>query len=141
MSTTNVTASDMLRLMVYIAVGSGLGGVMRFLVSRWITDASGTTLFPWGTFAVNVIGCLFIGLIYGIADRGCDLSPEMKAILTVGLCGGFTTFSTFVHENYLLFNSSNFLTVALYAGASFTLGLLAAYAGHWLARIIYPAIL
>ena len=126
----------MLRLITYIAVGSGIGGVMRFLVSRWITGMSDSALFPWGTFAVNIIGCLLIGLIYGVADRGCDLTPEMKAFLTVGLCGGFTTFSTFVHENYLLFNSSNFPTVALYAGTSFTLGLLAAYAGHWLARIL-----
>lgn len=126
----------MLKLIAYIAVGSGIGGVMRYLVSRWVTGMAGSTLFPWGTFAVNIIGCLFIGLIYGIADRGCNLSPEMKAFLTVGLCGGFTTFSTFVHENYLLFNSSHFPTVALYAGASFTLGLLAAYAGHWLTRVL-----
>lgn len=125
----------MLKLIIYIAVGSGIGGVLRFLISRWLTEASAPSLFPWGTFAVNIIGCLLIGIFYGLADRGSGISPEMKAFLTVGLCGGFTTFSTFAHENYLLFNSSHFPTIALYAGASFTLGLLAAHAGHWLAKI------
>ncbi|WP_301904419.1 fluoride efflux transporter CrcB [uncultured Duncaniella sp.] len=125
----------MLRTILYIALGSGLGGVMRFLVSRWVQAFFGNAIFPWGTFAVNVIGCFIIGVIYGAVDRGCELSPEMKAFLTVGLCGGFTTFSTFMHENYLLFNSSESPTVALYAGASFTVGLLMAYAGHWCMKV------
>lgn len=126
----------MLKTILYIAAGSGLGGVARYLVGRLVQSAFGAALFPWGTFAVNVTGCLIIGLIYGAIDRGADLSPEMKAFLTVGLCGGFTTFSTFIHENYLLFESSDFPTVALYAGASFTVGLLLAYAGHWIARTL-----
>lgn len=126
----------MMRLILYIAAGSGLGGVARYLASRWIQEAWGHGAFPWGTFAVNVVGCLLIGLIYGAVDRGAGLSPEMKAFLTVGFCGGFTTFSTFVHENYLLFESSDFPVVALYAGASFAVGLMMAYAGHWLVRAL-----
>lgn len=126
----------MIKTIIYIAAGSGIGGVARFLLTRVIQEHAGNAAFPWGTFAVNVIGCFAIGLIYGLLDRGFSLSPEMKAFLTVGLCGGFTTFSTFVHENHLLFGSSGFPTVALYAGASFTIGLLLAYAGHWVARAI-----
>lgn len=81
----------MLKTIIYIGVGSGLGGVARYLLSRLIQEHAGASLFPWGTFAVNIIGCLVIGLIYGLIDRGFSLSPEMKAFLTVGLCGGFTT--------------------------------------------------
>lgn len=126
----------MVKTLIYIACGSAVGGCLRYLLGQWIQGHSNGSMFPWGTFAVNIIGCFVIGLIYGALDRGFILSAEMKAFLTVGLCGGFTTFSTFIHENYLLFGSSNFPTVAIYAGASFTAGLLLAYAGHWLTRAI-----
>lgn len=125
----------MLKLILYIGAGSCLGGVARFLLSSKI-ESFNPGSFPWGTFAVNLIGCLAIGLIYGLLDRGFNLSPEMKAFLTVGFCGGFTTFSTFVHENYLLFGSSNSITLFLYAVGSFAAGLFLAHAGHLLARAI-----
>ena len=126
----------MLKTLLCIAAGSGLGGVARYLVGRWVHSLSGAALFPWGTFAVNVAGCFIIGLIYGAIDRGTNIPQDVKIFLTVGFCGGFTTFSTFIHENYMLFDSSEFPAFALYAGASFTVGLLLAYAGHWIARSI-----
>lgn len=125
----------MIKTIIYIGAGSCIGGVARYLLSRWV-DGFASGAFPWATFTVNLIGCLAIGLIYGLLDRGFCLSPEMKAFLTVGLCGGFTTFSTFVHENYLLFNSSQSLTLTLYAIASFAAGLLLAHAGHWIAKAL-----
>lgn len=131
-----VNKRDMLKTILYIGIGSGIGGVARYLLSRVIQEHAGGAAFPWGTFVVNITGCLLIGIIYGALDRGFTLSPETKAFLTVGLCGGFTTFSTFVHENYLLFDSGEFPTVAIYAGISFSVGLLLAYAGHWLAKAI-----
>ena len=79
---------------------------------------------------------MFKTIVYIGAGSCIGGSPEMKAFLTVGLCGGFTTFSTFVHENYILFNSSQSLTLTLYAVASFGLGLLCAHAGHFIARTI-----
>ena len=126
----------MLKTLLCIAAGSGLGGVARYLVGRWVQSLSGAALFPWGPFAVNVAGCFIIGLIYGAIDRGTNIPQDVKIFLTVGFCGGFTTFSTFIHENYMLFDSSEFPALALYAGASFTVGLLLAYAGHWIARSI-----
>ncbi|WP_290158954.1 fluoride efflux transporter CrcB [uncultured Duncaniella sp.] len=126
----------MLKTLLCIAAGSGLGGVARYLVGRWVQSLSGAALFPWGTFAVNVAGCFIIGLIYGAIDHGTNIPQDVKIFLTVGFCGGFTTFSTFIHENYMLFDSSEFPALALYAGASFTVGLLLAYAGHWIARSI-----
>lgn len=115
-----------------IAFGSALGGVLRYLVGKAF---AGLSTFPWGTFVVNVAGCFIIGLVYGLVDRGIGMSESTKLFLTVGFCGGFTTFSTFANENYILFESGNILMVAGYAALSFFVGLLMAYAGHAVARI------
>ena len=92
-------------------------------------------MFPWGTFAVNLVGCLLIGILFGLTERGGSFSPHMKVLLITGFCGGFTTFSTFAHENYLLLNDSRFWILFLYAVLSFAFGLLLAHAGHALARL------
>lgn len=119
---------------VYIALGSALGGVARYLLSKIVTDnVSG--LFPWGTFLVNIVGCLLIGLIYGLLDKGFELNENMRLFLTVGFCGGFTTFSTFAHENFILFQSNNLLTFASYTSLSLFVGLLMAYLGHALVKL------
>lgn len=122
----------MLKTILLVGAGSALGGIARYVVSRWFQSLI-PVAFPWGTFVVNVVGCFLIGLIYGLADRNFPLSPEMKVFLTVGFCGGFTTFSTFIHEGYLLFGTSN-LTVILYGVASLAAGLLCAHLGHFLVQ-------
>lgn len=118
-----------------VFIGSGLGGACRFLCSRWIQSLVSQALFPWGTFAVNVAGCFIIGLLYGIFDRGALLNPELRMLLTVGFCGGFTTFSTFINENYLLFTHSatHALMAFGYLLASVAAGFVMLYAGHRLA--------
>lgn len=121
--------------LLYVMLGSAVGGGCRFLVSKFFTEHS-TGVFPWGTFAVNLAGCLLIGLLFGLTERGVSLSPQMKMLLITGFCGGFTTFSTFAHENYLLLNDSRFWILFLYAVLSFALGLLLAHAGHALARLL-----
>lgn len=63
--------------------------------------------FPVGTLAVNLAGCLLIGILYGLFDRGTAKSPELRLFLAVGLCGGFTTFSTFINENFLMTRARN----------------------------------
>jgi len=72
----------MFKMLVCIGAGSAVGGVLRFLVSRWIQSAVDVA-FPWGTLVVNVAGCFIIGLVYGLCDRHFCISPEMKAFLTV----------------------------------------------------------
>ena len=86
----------MLRTLLFIGMGSFIGGIARFLLARWVQGGTGSS-FPFGTLAVNVLGCLAIGLLYGIFERGNLMNPDLRLFLTVGLCGGFTTFSTFVH--------------------------------------------
>lgn len=120
--------------LMLVMLGSAVGGGCRFLISKFITDnVSGS--FPFGTFVVNMAGCLVIGLLFGLIDRGIEIPSNLRVLLITGFCGGFTTFSTFAHENYLLFEDSRFWLVFIYAVLSFAVGLLLACAGHALARL------
>ena len=118
-----------------VGAGSCLGGIARYLVGKGLQSVCHNAVFPWGTFAVNVVGCFIIGLIYGFIDRGGHMTDGMRLFLTVGFCGGFTTFSTFIHENYLLLNASGHLTLALYVAASVAAGFLMVYAAYALTRL------
>lgn len=118
-----------------VFIGSGLGGVFRYLLSGLIDRLSDSvtgydTLFPWGTFAVNVTGCFIIGLVYGLIARGMEMSPDTKLLLTTGFCGGLTTFSTFSHENLILFHGGNLPVLLIYVAASLLTGIAAAWLGH-----------
>nr|WP_310793343.1 fluoride efflux transporter CrcB [uncultured Alistipes sp.] len=124
----------MLRTLLFIGMGSFIGGIARFLLARWVQGGTGSS-FPFGTLAVNVLGCLAIGLLYGIFERGNLMNPDLRLFLTVGLCGGFTTFSTFVHENFSLFQNGNLLHFIRYTTLSFGLGLAAACLGHLIVKI------
>lgn len=128
----------MIKLLASVFIGSGLGGVLRFLISRGMEKVIGgpaaVAVFPWATFLVNISGCFLIGLIYGlIAGDHINVSPETKAFLTTGFCGGLTTFSTFSHENYLLFEGNHLGILSVYAAASLITGFAAAWLGHSLA--------
>jgi CrcB protein len=124
----------MIKLLFIIGTGSFIGGVSRYLTSRFIQNTI-ISAFPYGTFVVNLLGCFLIGLIYGLAERGNISSAEWRMFLTVGFCGGFTTFSTFTNENMLLLKDGNFFHFALYASLSVFLGLTATYAGNLITKI------
>src|SRR3954466_13288434 len=85
--------------------------------------------FPLGTFVVNTIGCLLIGIFYALIEKGNLLTPEWRLALTTGFCGGFTTFSTFAYENMNLLRTGDYLYFVLYAAGSVILGLAAVYVG------------
>lgn len=74
----------MLRTLLFIGMGSFIGGIARFLLARWVQGGTGSS-FPFGTLAVNVLGCLAIGLLYGIFERGNLMNPDLRLFLTVGL--------------------------------------------------------
>ena len=124
----------MLKNILLVALGGAAGSVARYLLSKAIQDTAATA-FPWGTMAVNVAGCLLIGLLYGLAaGDGARLGADLKLMLTVGFCGGFTTFSTFANESLTLAKTGDALLSAAYIGSSVALGMLAVMAGAQLAK-------
>lgn len=125
----------MIRNILIVALGGALGSVARYLLAK-ITDENAGTVFPFGTMLVNILGCLIIGIIYGLYDRTVMSSPNIKLFLTVGFCGGFTTFSTFMNESLRLFSSDRIVLGALYAGGSVFLGLIAVYSGIHLIKLL-----
>ena len=112
-----------------VFLGGGTGSALRYLVGRWI----GSAVFPWATFAVNAVGSLVIGLLGGWASRfgWCE---SVRLTLTVGLCGGFTTFSTFSKESLALAEAGRWFAFAAYAIGSVAFGIAAAALGCWIAR-------
>lgn len=123
----------MLKTILLIGAGSFAGGVARYLISRAIQAAS-PSAFPWSTMFVNITGCLLIGLIYGIMERHDITGTGLKLFLTVGFCGGFTTFSTFANENYTMLSSNNFTGFAIYTSLSLLLGLTAVHMGYMITK-------
>ena len=118
--------------LLLVCIGSFFGGGARYLVGKAIQSWACVS-FPWGTMAVNVIGCFLIGLLSGMSLSG-QLSPTTKLILITGFCGGFTTFSTFMNENLLLGREGALLSALLYTFASLALGLLAVLVGYQIVR-------
>lgn len=112
-----------------VFVGSGIGGGLRFLVSKLMTMLVATP-FPIGTFTVNILGCLIIGILSAIPATDGWLSPSAKLLLTTGFCGGFTTFSTFMKESDGLLSSQMPLTFIAYLALSIILGMIAVWAGY-----------
>ena len=90
--------------------------------------------FPWATFAVNLLGCLIIGLLWGIFSRFSNTSQHLVLFLTVGFCGGFTTFSTFSKESIMLLQSGHYFMLALYVLGSVLIGLGLVAAGYFLTK-------
>lgn len=118
-----------------VAIGSGLGGVLRYLVPFWIGAAKG---FPWATLTVNVVGSLLIGLLSGLLARhGGSSADSIRAFAVVGFCGGFTTFSTFSSETFRMLENNQWLPAAGYIGLSVVAGLVAVFIGYWLSKGVY----
>ena len=120
----------MLRTILLVALGGAFGSVCRYLVSRMMESS-----FPWGTFTVNILGSLLIGLLVGLVTKGV-LSPDMKLLLVTGFCGGFTTFSTFANETFGMMKAGDALQMALYLGASVVIGILAVWLGMSISETI-----
>lgn len=118
-----------------IALGGGIGSALRYAVSKFVQDSTNGA-FPYHTFAVNIVGCLLIGLFYGLAARGHLGNNTTTLLLTTGLCGGFTTFSTFCNENIALLRGDNALTALVYVASSVFCGLLAVMLGYLIIDII-----
>jgi CrcB protein len=118
-----------------VALGAALGAPLRYLVDRAV-QARHDSLFPWGTFAVNVIGSLILGVLIGGATAGA-LPDSLTALLGTGLCGALTTYSTFGFETVRLLEQRASFYAVLNAGASIIAGLGAAFAGITVADAIW----
>jgi CrcB protein len=124
----------MIKTLLLVGTGGFLGSISRFLASRFMQN-SFPAAFPYGTFLVNITGCLLIGLIYGFSERSSLLTTEWKLFLAVGFCGGFTTFSTFANENLALLRNGEFFYFFLYTGLSVLLGIAATFIGFLITKI------
>jgi len=107
-----------------------MGSMLRYLIGLGISRVQ-TGIFPYGTFAVNITGCFLIGLFYALAWRHSWMSAEWRIFLITGLCGGYTTFSSFSLESIDLLSNGRYLSFGLYVGLSIFLGLLATLAGYY----------
>ena len=118
----------MIQELLSVGLGSFLGGIFRYGISLAMKGMN--TAFPWATLTANIAGCLLIGIICAVFKRYSNLPFCAYLFLTVGFCGGFTTFSTFSKESLLLLQTGQYRAFLIYALGSVFLGLLAVVAGY-----------
>ena len=120
--------------LLWVGMGGFLGSSLRYALGGLVSRLMQNSTFPYATLVVNVLGCLGIGILAGLAETKQVLGPEMRLFLLVGLLGGFTTFSTFGNETYMLMRNAEsqkaFASVLLHLLA----GIGAAWVGHALVR-------
>ena len=119
----------MFKQLLLIGMGGFVGSIARFLVSKLNARVDWFSI-PIGTLTVNVVGSLLIGFLIGISEKSPILTVEWRMFLMVGLCGGFTTFSSFTGENLVLMKNGQILPLLLYTALSIFLGFTAVYLGY-----------
>jgi fluoride exporter len=125
----------MLKNILLIGMGGFLGSILRYFTS-FLNISFDFYSIPVGTLLVNIIGSFIIGFLTGVADKSTILTLEWRLFLMVGLCGGFTTFSTFTSENLTLMHNGQFLSIGLYTALSIFLGFIAVYFGYLTSNIL-----
>ena len=123
-------------IILTVAAGGATGAVARYLLATQIGNWTGGG-FPWGTFVVNVLGCAIMGLLTELFALAWSPSLEMRAFLTVGILGGFTTFSAFSLDAILLMERNDWLPALFYVVGSVVLSLLAFFAALRLVRVVF----
>ena len=114
--------------------GGGLGSGLRYLVSIAMNQYS--KVLPFGTFTVNILGCLLIGLILGNAQKDNTLTSNQTLLLVTGFCGGFTTFSAFANENFELVKNGEIFNFSVYSISSIVVGIIAVFVGLYFSKNI-----
>jgi len=123
-------------IILTVAAGGATGAVARYLLASQIGNWANSG-FPWGTFAVNILGCAIMGLLTEILALAWSPSPEMRAFLTVGILGGFTTFSAFSLDAVLLMERNDWMSALFYVAGSVVLSLLGFFAAMRLVRVVF----
>jgi len=125
-----------MKSVVLVGVGSFVGGICRYLLSTLIQSKTAAS-FPYGTFAVNLIGCFIIGCLLGLSEKW-QLNVEWRLLLITGLIGGFTTFSAFSVETHYLIKTGHISTAAIYIAGSVIFGIGLTFLGAWLFKYTLP---
>lgn len=118
---------------IYIFLGGGTGSALRYFIQLFLHERIMPYIFPWATLTVNILGSFLIGLFYALSER-FQLSLEVRLLLTTGLCGGFTTFSTFSNDGINLLKGEFYGTFLLYTLLSIVVGLIAVMAGGYIGK-------
>lgn len=120
-----------MKTILLVFVGGGFGSITRYVLGKWIGPWN---QFPLGTLIVNIIACLVLGFVIGLADHKQIISPATRLFLTVGFCGGFSTFSTFSYETLQLLQGGLSIQMILYILFSIVLCLAATFGGLYLGQ-------
>lgn len=116
-----------MKIVLLVGLGSFIGGISRYLVTLFVQNKF-LSSFPYGTLAVNIIGCFLIGVIYGFSDRG-SMNAEWRIFLATGIMGGFTTFSSFSNETVGMLRDAQYWPAFSYLALSVIIGLAATFGG------------
>jgi CrcB protein len=125
----------MLRVFL-VGAGGFIGAILRYAVGGWVHNILDNPWFPYGTLVVNVVGCLLIGFLAGLAETRTVFGPEARLFLFIGVLGGFTTFSSFAYETFSLAQDAENLAAAINVFAQLILGLVGVWSGNTLARLM-----
>jgi CrcB protein len=125
-------------LALYVAFGGAIGSVSRYALTLAIQSRM-TSTFPAATLVINLTGSLLLGFISQLAMESMAINDELRVLLTVGFCGGYTTFSTFSYETARLMQDGDYRRAALYVASSVILALAGTFAGFALARALLAA--
>ncbi|PTM10780.1 MAG: fluoride efflux transporter CrcB [Bacteroidetes bacterium] len=121
-----------MKQVLLVFVGGGFGSALRFIIGKYMNSSQ--TVIPWGTFTVNILGSLLMGIILGFAVKNNSLTQSQMLLFVVGFCGGFTTFSTFAFQNATFLKNGDLMQFALYTIGTFAIGILAVFAGLFIAK-------
>jgi fluoride exporter len=131
----NIPDMAHLPALLIVSLGGGLGAAFRYLLSGAVYRVAGTD-FPYGTLVINVLGSLLLGWLMETSEYSATLGPNLRLFLGVGVCGGFTTFSTFSYETMQLLSTGNHIEAFMNIVGSVLLCLIGVYVGMILARVV-----
>lgn len=123
----------MLKSILFVGIGSFFGGALRYAISLLMKNLCGLG-FPWGTLLVNLLGCFVFGVIFALFGRYASVNSSWCLFLTTGVCGGFTTFSTFANEGMQMLQHGNWGSFVGYVTASLVVGLALVALGYWIVK-------